>query len=207
MEGITRNLAGFARFLEAASFSQAQPLNISAVARDCSVERKVVEGWFTVLEDLLLAVRLPVFTRRARRDLAVHPKFFLFDAGVFRTIRPKGPLDAPEEIDGPALETVVLQELRAQNEHRRLGYSLHWWRTRTGAEVDFVLYGERGLRAFEVKRSQRVRDEDLAGLRAFLAEYPMAKACLLHGGSRRTREHGIDLWPVEVALRELPELL
>src|SRR3989338_7025453 len=41
-EGLTRNLGAFSRFLEAASFSQGSILNISSVARDCAVERKVV---------------------------------------------------------------------------------------------------------------------------------------------------------------------
>ncbi|MBM3243594.1 MAG: ATP-binding protein, partial [Candidatus Omnitrophica bacterium] len=62
-EGLTRNLAGFARFLEAASFSQGAILNISSVARECSVERKVVESYFSILEDLLMAYRVPVFTK------------------------------------------------------------------------------------------------------------------------------------------------
>ena len=120
-EGVTRNLPAFARFLEAASFSQGSVLNMTSVARDCGVERKVVEGWFTALEDLLLAVRLPVFRRRAKRDVAAHPKFFLFDAGVFRALRPRGPLDNDMEIDGAALETVVLNELRANNAAREIG--------------------------------------------------------------------------------------
>lgn len=93
-EGLTRNLAAFARFLEAASFSQAQPLNISTVADDCHVDRKVTEGYFKILEDLLIAERVPVFTRRAKRKMARHPKFFFFDCGVYQAIRPRGPLDS-----------------------------------------------------------------------------------------------------------------
>ena len=58
-EGITRNIASFARFLEVASFSQGSTLNISEVARECKTERKVVESYFTILEDLLIATRLP----------------------------------------------------------------------------------------------------------------------------------------------------
>ncbi|MFH1834423.1 MAG: AAA family ATPase, partial [bacterium] len=110
-EGLTRNLATFSRFLEAASFSQGSLLNISEVARDCAVERKTVESYFQILEDILLAFRLPVFTKRARRRMTAHPKFYLFDTGVYRTVRPRGPLDRPEEIDGAALETLVLQEI------------------------------------------------------------------------------------------------
>lgn len=206
-EGLTRNLAAFTRFLEAASFSQGNVLNLSAVARECRVDRKVVEDYFAILEDLLLAVRLPVFSRRAKRRTIAHPKFYFFDAGVYRAIRPRGPLDREEEIDGAALETLVLQELRAVNDAFGLGYALHYWRTAAGAEVDFVLYGERGLVAVEVKRSERVREEDLRGLEKFLDDYPVAKGMLVCGAGRRSREGRIDVVPVEQFLRDLPSLL
>ncbi|MEK7287600.1 MAG: AAA family ATPase, partial [Elusimicrobiota bacterium] len=120
-EGLTRNLGAFSRCLEAASFSQACVLNISSVARDCHVERKVVEDYFSILEDLLLAVRIPVFSKKAKRRLITHQKFYFFDAGVFRAVRPRGPLDSPQDIDGPSLETLVLQEIRALNDYLDLG--------------------------------------------------------------------------------------
>ena len=206
-EGVTRNLGAFTRFLEVASLSQAAPLNISAMARDASVDRKLAESYVSILEDLLLAVRLPAFTRKAKRRVAQHPKFYIFDAGVYRTIRPKGPLDTPSDIGGIALETLVLEELRAHNEYADLGYTIHCFRTAAGHEVDFVLYGERGLVAVEVKHSSRVRSEDLSGLRAFLADYPMARAFVVHGGSRAFREDGVDYVPAAAFLRELPERL
>ncbi|MHC4078032.1 MAG: ATP-binding protein, partial [Planctomycetota bacterium] len=206
-EGLTRDLAAFTRFLEAASFSQGSVLNISAVARECHVSRKTVEGYFDVLEDLLLACRLPVFTKRARRKTVVHPKFFLFDTGVYRAIRPAGPLDRPQEIDGAALETLVLQELRALNAYRGLGYDFHYWRTRAGQEVDFVLHGKRGLRAFEVKRAGRLRPEDLRGPKAFLKDYPMAEVYVLYGGKRQLDEDGVQVLPMEDGLRSLGSLL
>lgn len=206
-EGLTRNLGAFARFLEVASLSQASVLNISALARDAALERKLCEGYVGILEDLLLATRLPAFTRRAKRRIVAHPKLFLFDPGVYRAVRPRGPLDGADDVEGPALETLVLSELRAHDEYARLEYSFHYWRTSTGHEVDFVLYGEHGLVAIEVKRSERVRGADVAGLRAFLADYPMARAYLLHGGSRRHVEDGIEHVPVATFLRELPDRL
>ena len=57
----------------------------------------------------MLGFQIPVFTRRAQRALAAHPKFFFFDAGVFRANRPTGPLDSLAEIDGAALEGLVAQ--------------------------------------------------------------------------------------------------
>jgi len=206
-EGLTRNLQAFARFLESASFSQAAVLNISEVARDCNVNRKLAEEYFFILEDLLLGHRLPVFSRRAKRRMAAHPKFYFFDAGVFRAIRPKGPLDRSEEIEGAALETLLFQELRAVNDLLGLGYELYYWRTATGLEVDFVLYGEKGLIAIEVKRAAQIRTSELRGLKAFARDYPQAVLYMLYGGNRELFIDNITLLPIETALPRLSELL
>jgi predicted AAA+ superfamily ATPase len=195
-EGLTRNLSAFTRFLETASFSQAQVLNITAVAREAAVDRKLAESYVGILEDLMLARRLPAFTKRAKRRVVQHPKFFYFDAGVFRTLRPKGPLDSPSEIDGPALETLVLEELSAHNDYANLGYALHYYRTATGHEVDFVLYGERGLLGIEVKRTARLRPDDFKGIEAFRADYPNAKTFMLYGGDREYYEGETRVIPV-----------
>lgn len=120
-----------------------------------------------------------------------HPKFYFFDAGVFQTIRPRGPLDAPQEIRSPALETLWLQHLRVINDYLNLGYGVHYWRTGAGEEVDFVLYGERGLVAFEVKMAERIRPGDLQGLSLFRADYPQARAYLLYLGQRQWQEKAI----------------
>jgi predicted AAA+ superfamily ATPase len=206
-EALTRNLDVFSRFLVAASFSQASVLSVATVARDLGLARKTVEGYFDLLDDLLLAVRLPVFTRRAKRPMTAHAKFFFFDAGVYRALRPRGPLDSAEEIDGPAVETLVLEELRATNDNLGLGYDLFHWHTRDHKEVDFVLYGERGLLAFEVKRSARFRDGDLAPLRLFTRDYPMARCFLFYGGREEYAVDGIRVLPLARALPILGRLL
>lgn len=206
-EALTRNLDGFSRFLTAASFSQASVLSVANVAREVGLPRKTVEGYFSLVEDLLIAIRLPVFTRRAKRAVVAHDKFYYFDCGVYRALRPTGPLDASEDIDGPAVETLVLQELRATNDNHDLGYALHYWRTRSQHEVDFVLYGERGLIAIEVKRSSSLRDRDLADLRLFAREYPEARCLMFYGGDRPYLMDGIRVEPLALALPRLRELI
>lgn len=200
-EGLTRDLGAFSRFLEAASFSQGTALNVSSVARECGVGRKTAEGYFQILEDLLLMHRLPVFSRRARRRLVQHSKFYFFDAGVFRTLRPEGPLDSAEELGGIALESLVLQTLIACNATLCDPYHLAYWRTHAGREVDFVLYGKHGLWAIEVKASPKVRSGDLKGLQAFATDYPVTRQLLLYGGEREERDGDIDIVPVAAFLR------
>ena len=108
---------------------------------------------------------------------------------------------------GLALEALFLQQLRALNDSLGLGYSLHYWRSRTGLEVDFVLYGERGLKAFEIKRAARLRESDVKGLRAFLTDYPVADAFVLYGGDDRRSFGQIEALPLANTLSRLDELL
>lgn len=190
-EGWARNIGGFARFLEAVSFSHASVLNLSNVARECQVERKTVQGYVEVLEDLLLSFRLPVFTKRARRKTTTHPKFYFFDAGVYRSLRPRGPLDRSEEIDGCAFEGLVAQHLRAWVAYHDGECDLYFWRTRAGVEVDFVVYGEGCFCAVEVQNAATVRSQDLRGLKTFAADYPECTAVLLYRGTDRLRIDGI----------------
>lgn len=202
-EGLVRNVGQFTRFLEAASFSHAAVLNVSNVAREAQANRRTVAGYIEILEDLLLSFRLEVFRRRAKRRTAAHPKFYLFDAGVFRSLRPHGPLDRPEEIQGAALEGLVAQHLRAWVSYTDTGCELFTWRTRGGAEVDFVVYGPDDFWAIEVQNAREVRPADLRGLQAFLDEYPESRGLVLYRGAERLMKGPILCLPVTEILGDL----
>ncbi len=206
-EGLTRNLSEFRRFLEVASFSQGNLMNISEIARELSISRGVVDHYFSIVEDLLIGGRLPVFTRRAKRRMVSHPKFFFFDLGVFRMLRPMGPLDSREEVDGAALETLFLEHLLAINDYFKLGYTFYFWRTSNQMEVDFVAYGEKGLIGFEIKRKRKISRSDFVGLRAFKKEYSIAKLYLFYGGDHNEYYDDITVIPFEQGLFKIKEIL
>ena len=202
-EGLVRNLPAFSRFLEAISFSHGALYSATDISRDCGVSRPMVDSYLSILVDLLVAARLPPFNRRAKRRLVGHDKFYFFDAGVFRSIRPHGPLDSPAEIDGAALEGLVFQQLRAWTDYRGSGDTLSFWRTHTGHEVDFVVYGENRFEAIEVKNAARLSPRDFSGLKAFASDYPEAKRILLYRGTDRILHDGIFCIPVGEFLKEL----
>jgi predicted AAA+ superfamily ATPase len=203
MEGLVRNIGAFSRFLESASFSHATVLNMSGISRECQVGSKTVEGYFSILEDLLLSFRIPVFTKRAKRHLSSHPKFYYFDAGVFRSIRPAGPVDTPQEIDGASLEGLVAQHLRAWSAYSNNDCRLFFWRTKSGNEVDFILYGKETFFAIEVKNAVHIHPKSLNGLKSFAEDYPEAKTCLLYRGKEWVMEKGILCIPCEDFLKKL----
>ncbi|OFZ27905.1 MAG: hypothetical protein A2381_07890 [Bdellovibrionales bacterium RIFOXYB1_FULL_37_110] len=188
-EGLTRNLSGFLKFLETASFSQGEVVNFSEIARESGNTRKVIQNYFEILEDLLIGFFLPVFTKKAKRKLISHEKFYFFDVGVFQQIRPKGFLDKTENIWGAAVETLVMQELRAYNHYYKLKYEIYYWRSVNGNEVDFVLYGQDRLIAIEAKATKTIDRKDFKGLHEFKKDYPSAELYYLYCGER-TEEYG-----------------
>lgn len=206
-EGLVRNIGAFSRFMEIASFSQGNQINMSNIAREVGIKQNIIATYFDILEDLLIAVRLPVFDKRAQRALSQHPKFYYFDVGIYQQLRPRGPLDSPEEIGGAGFETLFLQHLRAIIDYYRLDLKIYFWRTKSGLEVDFIVYGGAGLFAFELKSKKHIDRKDTLGLRSFQEDYPMAQCYLIYTGQFKEKQENITLLPVTEALQTLLTIL
>ncbi|HNA62441.1 MAG TPA: DUF4143 domain-containing protein [Rhabdochlamydiaceae bacterium] len=201
-EALVRNIGQFARFVHVMSFSHGQILNVNNIARESSVKRHSVDNFIEILEDLLLSSRLKMFTYRAQRELSQHPKFYFFDVGVYRALRKMGPGDLSDEIEGPALEGLVFQHLQAWIFYTKGQHDLYFWRTKAGLEVDFIVYGEKGFWAIEVKNSKTVSPDDIRGLTHFVEDYPQAKPVLLYRGPQKEYKNVLCL-PVEQFLKQM----
>lgn len=196
-EGLVRQIGDFYRFLEVGSFSYAAVWTTSDISRESGVKRATVDNYLQILKDLFLAFSLPVFSRRAKRRLIAHDKFYFFDVGVYRILRPRGILDSSAEIEGLALEGLVAQHLRAWIMSQPEPHSLSYWRTETKLEVDFVVYGPRGFFAIEVKRSANLGPDDIRGMLAFKDEYPEAQCFFVTPVNYRDSYRGFPIIPVE----------
>ena len=206
-EGLTRNIGAFTSFLQVASFSQGGLLTMTEIGRELGLSRFTVANYFAILDDLLLSMLIPPFTLRAKRQTVAHSKFYFFDTGVYRALRPMGMIYKQDELEGSALETLFLQSLGALNDYLSLGYRIYFWKLTSGTEVDFVIYGPQGFIAFEIKRSTQVRLEDLRGLKSFAKDYPEATLYLINMGSHKLYYDSITVIPFEQALIELSTLL
>jgi predicted AAA+ superfamily ATPase len=76
VEALVKDMTSFSNFLEVISFSQASPINQSQIASDCGIERKTVQRYLEILVDLNLSVHLPIFSKRAKRELVTKEKFY-----------------------------------------------------------------------------------------------------------------------------------
>jgi len=193
-EGLTRNVAAFSRFFEAMAYSHGDLTNYANIARDSGVDAKTVKEYYQILVDTLLGTFVEPWKKRQERQvIGKAPKFYLFDVGVAGALTHRRIAEERGESFGRALEHFVLMEIQAHRSYRELGYGVHFWRTKSGLEVDFVL-GD-GEAAVEVKGTSRVDPSDLRSLRAFVADHRPRHAILVCNERAPRLVEGIEVLP------------
>lgn len=178
-EALVRNVAAFASFFDALAFGHGQLTNYSAIARECGVDSKTVKEYYQILVETLLGeFLLPLTKREGRRTIAATPKFYLFDVGVASHICHRRIDRLRGDEAGRAFEHFILMELWAYRAYQLKGtLDIHFWRTKTGLEVDFVL--RRGEIAIEVKIDDDPDKRDIKGLIAFCDEWKPKRALVV----------------------------
>ena len=202
-EALVRRLDTFARFLQVAALMNGQVSNLAGVARDASVARPTVQGYFETLIDTLIGVWLPAWQRRAKVKEAAGPKFYLFDCGVARALagRLREPVDGLER--GFLLETWILHELRATIAYEGLGGELRHWRTPSGSEVDFIWTRAKRAVGIEVKAATHWRREFGGPLKALIEDGVVQSGFGVYTGGTELKDGPLRVLPLKKFLTEL----
>lgn len=206
-EGLVRNLPGFARFLDLVGMTNGEMINYSNIARDCAVSRLLVQEYYNILIDTLLGYFIYPYNKKVKRDIiSTMPKFYLFDVGVANYLAQQKLIGLGGNIAGKCFEHFILMELFAFRSINKKRFSISYWRTKTGLEVDFIL--GKAEAALEVKISEQVHKEDLGGLIAFCEENPKAKPIVISRDLRPrklevNKKIHIDIVPWEIFLQKL----
>jgi len=201
-EGLTRNIPAFSRFFDAIGFTHGELTNFSDIARDCGVDSKTVREYYQILVDTLMGDFVEPYKRRQNRQVITKsPKFYLFDPGVARTLTRRPLAEERGEFFGKAFEHYLFTELRAHSVYQELDYPIHFWRTKSGQEVDFIL-GD-GEVAIEVKGSSHIERKHLRGLKAFAEGNTPRQSILVCNESRPRVLEGIQILPWRDFLRQL----
>ncbi len=171
-EALVKDWAAFVRFLRLAALESGQVLNYAAISNETGISQPTVKGYYQLLEDMFIGVRVLAWTKSPRKNLLSTPKFLLFDLGVRHAAAGLEVSRATIRSNpGPLFEQWVGLEL-----WRRLQYlgqgELSYLRTRDGAEVDFIVEHKGQATPFEVKWTERPTLTDARHLIAFLREHP-----------------------------------
>ena len=201
-EGLTRNVAAFSRFFDAVGYSHGDLTNYANIARDCGVDAKTVKEYYQILVDTLLGTFVEPWKKRQERQvIGKAPKFYLFDVGVAGVLTGRRIREERGEAFGRALEHLVLMEILAHRSYRERDYGVHFWRTKSGLEVDFVL-GDAEV-AVEVKGTARADSSDLRSVRAFADDNRPRRSVLVCNERAPRRVEGVDVLPWRDFLAQL----
>jgi predicted AAA+ superfamily ATPase len=197
-EALVRNLPAFARFLPVAALFHGQAVNVSSIARDAGAARTTIAGYLDILEDTLLASRLPAFEAKLRVRERKHPKLYWIDPGLVRAVkRQLGTVGVEER--GALLEGWVHTLLWVYGRERELFEDIHFWAPLQAreVEVDFLLRRGRELLAVEVKAARTFSRSQLAGLKAVAGLPGVVRRILVYGGVDQLEvADGVEVWPV-----------
>ena len=194
-EALVRSLPGFARFLPVAAVCHGQTVNVSNLARDTGAARTTVVGYLDILEETLLAFRLPAYEARLRVRERRHPKLYWADPGLVRAVKKQlGEVTVEER--GALFEGLVAGLLRAHQDYGGLYDELGYWASPGGGEVDFLLCRGGKIIAVEAKAGARFTDDWARGLRTIGALPGLVRRVIVcpAGPSLQTRD-GIDVLP------------
>lgn len=211
-EAATKNLGGYARFLDAIAAASGQWLNYSKLASDIEVPKETLRRFVQLLDDTLLAVRIPPFRPGPgfSRRVLQRERVLLFDVGVRNALLRLH--DRPLGVDqaGTVFEQWAILQVVQLGRALKKSWKISSYRSEAGAEVDLVVEGSFGTVGIEVKHSRNVSLRDTRGLTS-LAEVVRGaktfKKWIFYRGDRRQRfDNGVEAIPVLDGLRTLAEL-
>jgi predicted AAA+ superfamily ATPase len=192
-EAAVRNLQPFAKFLDAVALSSGGELSLENFASDCGVAPNTIKHYVEVLEDTLVAFRVPAFTLSKKRRAITRSKLFLFDVGVMNRLAKRKNVEPGTPDFGVAFEHFLTIELRSYLAYTRTDLPLNYWRSASGYEVDLIV-GQKY--AIEIKASESVHDKHLKGLRALKEEQLIERYLVVSQDPLfRTTDDGIEIWP------------
>lgn len=198
--------AVFRKLLELAAADTGNLVNLSEWAGVAQASRNTVGRYLEIAEDAHVLRQVMPFAEGKRAEVTGTPKVFYLDNGlrnaVFGGFRP-----SRERADRGALwENAVFNELAKRLE---LLDEIRFWRSKGGAEMDFVVRRRERMVAIEVKASELIRPIVSRSSHSFLAAYRPACLGVVNASLRLDLvEDGIPVrfvrpWELDLVLGEL----
>lgn len=172
-EALSRKIGAFSKFLELAAIESGTSPNLTKLSNESGVSIPAIKEFYSILADTLIVERIEPYLKNSRKRLMSSPRYYFFDLGVRNAIA-KMPLEKKlvNAQKGILFEHFVILEIIRRVRALGKNYSVNFWRTSNGAEVDCVIDLGGKVIPIEIKSSANVSDGDLSGLKSFLESYP-----------------------------------
>jgi predicted AAA+ superfamily ATPase len=180
-----------------------QLVNLNEMANTLAVSRDTLSRHLSYLENTFMVRILRPFVGNRRGELTKMPKIYFADPGIRNLLAGRLTSGLTQADRGPLLENLV--EILLRLDSRTEG--LFFWRTSSGAEIDFVWQAGGELYAVEVKAAALTRPTITRALGSFLKTYRPRRAAVVNMGlcTQIEREETRVLFLTPDRLASLPE--
>jgi predicted AAA+ superfamily ATPase len=169
----------FRRVLELAASQAGNLCNFSEWAALAQVSNDTVIEYCRLLEETHVLRLVRPFIGGKRAELTSTPKVFFLDNGIRNQLFGGFARFGDRGDRGALFENFVFTEI-AKNSNPLLD-GIHFWRSKSGAEVDFVLRRNDALIAIEAKAGD-ARGQVSRSARSFVEAYAPQQLLVVHGG-------------------------
>jgi hypothetical protein len=130
-------------------------VSLTELGAQLGMGKDTVARYIDLLEKSFIVFRLRGFNRNLRKEVSKMNKIYFFDLGVRNVLidNLKGLKDRNDQ--GQLWENFLIMERMKLNAYKQVLASPYFWRTHTGAELDYVEESGGGLQGFEFKFSQK----------------------------------------------------
>jgi predicted AAA+ superfamily ATPase len=205
-----RELSAFNRFVRMCAARCGQILNLSGLAADCGITHNTARAWLSVLEASYLVHLLPAHHRNFSKRLMKSPKLYFLDSGLAAWLLGIQSPDAlfTHAMRGALFESWVVSELLKGRHLQAPGSNLHFWRDRSGLEIDVLIDQGEMLVPVEAKSGQTVASDFTTGIRRWsaLAGVAAARGWVVYGGDAAVPRDEAEVLPWKQIARLVNEL-
>lgn len=141
--------------LQLLAFQIGSQVSISEIAIQLGMNKETVNNYIDLLEKSFVLFRLSGFSRNLRKEVTKMDKIYFYDLGIRNTIIENfNRLDLRNDI-GSLWENFLLIERKKYNDYNFNFTNSYFWRTYSGAELDYIEDNRGKLSAYEFKYSIR----------------------------------------------------
>lgn len=166
-----RNSSALTNLLRILALQAGNEISLNELAQNLRMSQETVNAYIDLLEKSFILFRLKGFSRNLRKEISKRDKIFFWDLGIRNTlINNFSPLELRNDV-GSLWENFIIAERLKHLSYQEIYASSWFWRTYTGAELDYIEEREGRLYAYEIKFRKARKKPPQTWVENYGAEY------------------------------------
>src|SRR3989338_6585445 len=175
-----KNLEAFGKLMKIIAAQTGNLANVSELSSTLDISTQTVNDYLWYLDKTFIIGKITPYFKNIRKEITKAPVYYFYDAGLRNYALDRfGGIKEPNDF-GFLFHNLVYNILKETI--RFSSRKINFWRTKDGAEVDFVIDGGNKIIPIEVKYSDLKKEEITRSMRNFTAKYAPRRAFVITPG-------------------------